>query len=79
MELPTDNTERWFAAAGGIGFGVLTILGWAFWAAPDFPKLSPGIPSLSDSPASVASFVCASAAFAVPNVSETAFPTWSAS
>lgn len=56
MERPRDDTERWFAAAGGIGFGVLTILGWAFWAAPDFPKLSPGIPSLSDSAASVASF-----------------------
>jgi hypothetical protein len=56
MQTQRDNTERWFAAAGGIGFGVLTIVGWAFWAAPEFPKLSPGIPSLSDSASSVASY-----------------------
>ena len=48
-----DNPDRQLGAFGGIGFGLLTILGWAFWAAPDFPKLSPGIPSMSDSPASV--------------------------
>lgn len=51
-----DNSDRRLGAFGGIGFGVLTILGWAFWAAPDFPKLSPGIPSMSDSPASVAAY-----------------------
>jgi hypothetical protein len=51
-----DNPDRWLGTFGGVGFGALTILGWAFWAAPDFPKLSPGIPSLSDSPASVATY-----------------------
>jgi hypothetical protein len=56
MQTRSNDTDRWFAAGGGIGFGVLTILGWAFWAAPEFPKLSPGIPSLSDSAASVASY-----------------------
>jgi uncharacterized membrane protein YkgB len=56
MQSQRSNTDRWFAAAGGIGFGALTILGWAFWAAPNFPKLNPGIPSLSDSPASVANY-----------------------
>jgi hypothetical protein len=56
MRTPRGDVDRWFAAGGGIGFGVLTILGWAFWAAPEFPKLSPGVPSLSDSPASVASY-----------------------
>jgi hypothetical protein len=56
MQAQDDNTDRWFAAFGGIGFGVLTILGWAFWAAPEFPKLTPGVASLSDSPAYVASY-----------------------
>jgi hypothetical protein len=56
MQTRSNDTDRWFAAGGGIGFGVLTILGWAFWAAPEFPKLSPGIPSLSDSAASVAGY-----------------------
>jgi hypothetical protein len=51
-----DNTDRRLGLIGGVAFGALTILGWAFWAAPDFPKLSPGIPSLSDPPASVAAY-----------------------
>jgi hypothetical protein len=56
VDAQPGRTERWFAAGGGIGFGALTILGWAFWAAPDFPKLSPGIPSMSDSAASITSY-----------------------
>jgi hypothetical protein len=48
--------DRRLGMFGGIGFGVLTIIGWAFWAAPDFPKLSPGIPSMSDSSASIAAY-----------------------
>lgn len=51
-----STTDQRLGMFGGIAFGVLTILGWAVWAAPEFPKLSPGIPSLSDSPASVAAY-----------------------
>jgi hypothetical protein len=50
------QANRWLGAGGGIGFGILTIAGWALWAAPAFPALSPGLPSLSDSSASITRF-----------------------
>jgi len=46
-----ENELRWLAVFGGVGFAVLTLIGWALWAAPAFPHLSPGLPSLSASPA----------------------------
>jgi hypothetical protein len=52
----STTTDRWFGAFGGIAFGTLTILGWAFWAAPDFPHLSPGVASWSDSATTVARY-----------------------
>src|ERR1700756_1338319 len=56
MRQHNSATDRWFGAVGGIAFGGLTILGWAFWAAPDFPHLSPGVATWSDSTASVARY-----------------------
>jgi hypothetical protein len=56
MSEHSSGTDRWFGAVGGIAFGALTILGWAFWAAPDFPHVSPGVASWSDSAASVARY-----------------------
>jgi hypothetical protein len=58
---PTSSTDRWFGAVGGIAFGALTILGWAFWAAPDFPHLTPGVASWSDSATSVTRYYAAHA------------------
>jgi hypothetical protein len=55
----SSTTDRWFGAAGGIAFGALTILGWAFWAAPNFPHTSPGVASWSDSAAAVARYYAA--------------------
>src|SRR5436190_12480950 len=32
--------ERWLGMVGGIAFGVLTFIGWAFWAGPHLPELN---------------------------------------
>src|SRR2546429_6241377 len=34
------SAERWLGMAGGIAFGVLTFIGWAFWAGPHLPELN---------------------------------------
>jgi len=50
------SPDRWLGVVGGAAFGLLTIVGWAFWAAPEFPKLSPGVATLSDSASYVANY-----------------------
>src|SRR3954469_4839172 len=34
------SAERWLGMVGGIAFGVLTFIGWAFWAGPHIPELN---------------------------------------